>query len=219
MDCSILGMVMHIILIFRRISADFHCILQDELAPQGIGSELIHLGLNQHHQGDNSTTSFTLSFCFADNTRLLYSSAKKVFFDCEGTTLIDTILDAIYHPNPPIDPASLTKLLSTQLSSSELRSRTTSHIEAQIAAARISNDSDRLVAWLAAYAQRLALEENVYKAQELASELPSLGMRMGLDQEKVQQMIASFLTTSSSVMIRCIADQLSTTSNVGGVNK
>ncbi|PJF16955.1 hypothetical protein PSACC_03234 [Paramicrosporidium saccamoebae] len=166
---------------------------QYELPPQGLSSELVSLELRCR---DNE---ITLDFGFPSN-RLVYSASQRVFFECDGTDLPDTLIDAIWG-DPAVDPALIARLLN-QVDSADLKAKSLAQMEAQIAACRMVGDFDRLVAWLAAYVQRLALEERVGKLQELLEDLPTLGVNTS----NVRQMISSFLATSPSALLRHLAD-------------
>lgn len=180
----------------RRMAGSLlECIVQDELPPQGLSAELVYLELRRYNN------EITLDFGFATH-RLVYSATQRVFFECDSTNLPDTLIDAIWG-DPAVDPSLIARLLN-QVDSADLKAKSLAQMEAQIAACRMVGDFDRLVAWLAAYVQRLALEERVGKLQELLEDLPSLAL--GVDISNVRQMISSFLATSPSALLRHIAD-------------
>jgi hypothetical protein len=169
------------------------CIVQDELPPQGLSAELVYLELRRYNN------EITLDFGFSTH-RLVYSATQRVFFECDSTNLPDTLIDAIWG-DPAVDPSLIARLLN-QVDSVDLKAKSLAQMESQISVCRMVGDFDRLIAWLAAYVQRLALEERVGKLQELLEDLPSLG----IDTSNVRQMISSFLATSPSALLRHIAD-------------
>lgn len=151
----------------------------------------------------------TLEFEFADGKGLLYSHDRRMFFDVEGPQTTDIILRSIWaeaeEADDAFDPTLIPQILATD--TRELLSRTLAHIEAQIAASQLRGDTTRLVPWLCAYAQRLALEENYEKAAEIVSSL-RLEQYGRESREALQRTLAVYFATSASAMIRRLADEL-----------
>ena len=174
----------------------FACIISDELPPSGLGIELVNLELRR------MTNDIVLQFFFADNTKLVYSQIRKVFFQAEGSNAIDSIINAIWGEMEQefYDASMIPKILAVD--EKELRTRTLAHMEAQIAACSIVGDSVALVPWTVAYCQRLALEEDYYRASEFLQSLPQLGV----DCESMRKVISSCFVKSPSALVRSLAD-------------
>lgn len=201
------GILLYIHVYASRKLPTFKNIIADELPPTGFGSELDHCNLRLLENGD-----ITLEFCFAEGKNVLYSHDRRMFFEIEGPKATDLILKSVWgqsmgteEAEECFDPTLIPQILSAD--TTELRNRTVAHIEDQIAACQIIGDTTRLVPWICAYAQRLALDENYEKAMELIASL-QLEQYDRDGRNALQHTLASYFATSPSSMIRRLADDL-----------
>lgn len=201
------------------------CILQEELPPMELPGELLKLDYGPVGE------DHVLQFVFSNNTRLIYSSARRAFFQADGFQVSDALLQAVW--GSPLDeeaslslgggsgggPSLIPHLLTAD--DRELRTRGLAHIEAQLAAAQLTGETARALPWLMAYARRVALEEAYERAREITSELIGEGVQeqgpgqdppkplINIGQSKeVRRMVAACLATSGSPMIRSLAERL-----------
>lgn len=175
--------------------------ISDELPAVGLGSELVGLDLRMVESRDD----VVLAFCFVER-RLIYSKARRCFFDVgnDGMKAADALLHYIWGPDSEIfDAGLIPKILACN--TRELRDQTVAHLEAQIAACELMGDTVGMVPWLCAYAQRLAFDENVAKAEDFIHLLDSLRLESFTGLCKT---LAAYMAQSPSLMIRRIADDM-----------
>lgn len=151
------------------------CILQEELPPMELPGELLKLDYGPVGE------DHVLQFVFGNNTRLIYSTRRRAFFQADGFQVPDALLQTVWGPldeetailalggGEGGGPSLIPQILAAD--DRELRAKGLAHIEAQLAAAQLTGETARALPWLIAYARRIALEEAYERAREITSEL------------------------------------------------
>lgn len=176
-------------------------LVADEICPGNFCGDLLGISIRTVLE---STVKIYVEFNLSNNSSLLYSASQKLFVDLTPKTDADSLaIECLYglketNFNENEVLTAVNRLLSAA-DSVVLRRASTAFLEAQVGAANLLRDVQRLMGWVPALAHRLSVDESYAKCSELLEELAWSA--------SIIEVLRRVYAGSTNPMIRRLSDQ------------